>query len=193
MAGIGAGRTEPCLDSIGGLFNVYLFDFVSYKNWQIEVSDNVLNTYPPTTVFKYELRADGNTITSSLNDDEEGKSYNQSASFVLKGLRSDAHEINSLIRKRLGVIVETRLGHFQIMGLYNGNVVKSIKGQTGGARSDFNGYNLELEAKESKDLFFINDLASAGFTVFEPTIEDNFVFQDNNNFIFQDNNNFIFQ
>lgn len=192
MSGITSGRTDPCNDNIGGLLNVYIFNFVSYRNFEIETTDNVLTTYPATTIYKYELRADGNTVNSSFNDDADGTSFSQSASLVLKGLRDNAFEINNLIHKRLGVIIETRLGHFQIMGLYNGNVVKSIKGQTGGARSDFNGYNIDIEAKEKTDLLFINDLLGAGFTIFTPFVSDNYIFQDNNNFIFQDGNNFIF-
>ena len=123
MSGITSGRKEPCNTNIGGLLNVYLFNFVDYRNYQIEVNSNKLVSYPATTVYKYELRADGNTVSDGFNDDDDGLSHSLSASFVLKGLRSDAHEINGLIHKRLGCIIETRLGHFQIMGLYNGCIV----------------------------------------------------------------------
>lgn len=190
MAGITSGRTEPCNNNIGGLKNIYLFDYVDYKRYLITTSLNTLVSYPATTVYKYELLADGNSVSVDLQEDEEGISYNQNLSIVLKGLRADAQQITSLINKRLGCIIENRLGQFQIMGLINGCRVNSIKAQTGGARTDFSGYNLDLEAKEKNSLYYIDDLASAGFSIF---VDGNYVFQDNNNFIFQDNNNFIFQ
>ncbi len=183
MCNVTSGRTEGCNDSIGGLKNIYLFDFVDYKRFLITTNLNALVSYPATTVFKYELRADGNTISTDFQEDEDGSSYNQSLSIVLKGLRADHVETTSLINKRLGCITESRLGQFQIMGLFNGVRVKSIKAQTGGAKSDFNGYNLDLEAKETKSLFYIDDLASAGFTVFDPSS----LLQENGFYLLQEN------
>lgn len=165
MCGITSGRTETCNNSIGGLKNIYLFDFVEYQRFLIETNLNTLVSYPTTTVFKYELRADGNTISSDFQEDEEGFSYNQNLSIVLKGLRADHVQINGLLDKRLGVITESRLGQFQIMGLINGVRVKNVKAQTGGAYSDFSGYNLDFEAREKNNPFYIDDLASAGFIV----------------------------
>ena len=158
MSFVFKGRTDPCNNSIGGLKNVYFFNFVDYRKYQIITNANKLVTFPATTIYKYELRADGNTATNNFNDDDDGLSVSQSASFVLKGLRADAYEINNLIHKRLGVIIETRLGHFKIMGLYNGCIVKTIKGQTGGAYTDFSGYNIDIEAKEKDNMLFIDDL-----------------------------------
>ena len=151
--GLFRGRDEPCLNNIGGLINVYLFTFVPYRKYEISQDGTTLLKFPDTDVYKYELRADANTFTSSANLEDDGRSYTQSASFVLKGLFNDRVEINGLLNKRVGVIVETRLGHYQIMGLYNGCIVKSVKGSTGGSRSDFRGYTINIEAKELNQPF----------------------------------------
>ena len=99
----------------------------------------------------------------------------------------DAHEINALIYKRIGFIVVNRLGQTQIMGLYNGVIVKSVKGTTGGSRNSFNGYNIELSAKETITPFYIDDLQNAGFTPILPTI-DNYLLQEDGAFLLQEDN-----
>ena len=81
------------------------------------------------------------------------------------------------------VIVETRLGHYQIMGLYNGVKVKSVKGDTGSSRESFSGYNISLEAKELNQPFFIDDLEDAGFNVVLPF----YLLQENGDYLLQEN------
>ena len=184
--GLFKGRDEPCLNNIGGLVNLYLFTYLGYRKYEISQDGTTLLKFPTTDVYKYELRADANTFTSTANLDDDGRSYTQSASFVLKGLFNDRVEINGLLNKRVGVIVETRLGHYQIMGLYNGCVVKSVKGSTGGGRTDFRGYTINIEAKELNQPFFIEDLEDAGFDVIEPT-ENNYLLQENGFYLLQEN------
>ena len=184
--GLFRGRDEPCLTNIGGLINVYLFTFVPYRKYEISQDGTTLIKFPDTDIYKYELRADANTFTSTANIEDDGQSFTQSANFILKGLKSDAVEINGLLNKRVGCIVETRLGHYQIMGLYNGCIVKSVKGSTGGSRSDFRGYTINLEAKEENAPFFIEDLQGAGFTPILPTIQS-YLLQENGGYLLQEN------
>ena len=184
--GVISGRLEPCLNNISGLKNIYLFTYVNYRFFQIEVGNGKLIKYPDTTIYKYELRADANTFNTDVETAEDGKSYNQNANFILKGLENDRVEINGLLNKRIGCIVESRKGQFQIMGLYNGVVVKSVKGTTGGNRNSFTGYTINLTAKEKNEPFFIDDLASAGFEMFSP-LEDDYLLQENGSYLLQEN------
>ncbi len=181
MCGVTSGRKEICNSNLGGLKNVYLFNYVNYRKFQIEVNSTNLLSYPTTTIYKFELRADANTFSSDLESNPDGKSYNQTASLTLKGLKKDALEISNLLFKRVGCIVENRLGQFQIMGLFNGVVVKSVKVQSGGSRSDFNGWNISLQAKETKMPLFIDDLEAAGFE------QTNNLLQENEDNILQEN------
>tara|TARA_R110002051_G_scaffold44900_1_gene90750 strand:- start:697 stop:1278 length:582 start_codon:yes stop_codon:yes gene_type:complete len=187
ICGIGKGRTEPCYNNIGGLKNIYLFTFVNYRNYQIQTNGSNLVSYPSTDIYKYELRADANTFSTDVSNDEDGQSYNQNASFVLKGLRNDYVEINNLLNKRIGVIVETRLGHFNIMGLHNGVTVKSVKGSSGGGRADFRGFNISLSAKEKNEPLFINDLQDTGFNIVAPIVPF-YLLQENGYYLLQENN-----
>lgn len=184
MAGITSGRTEPCNDNIGGVVNIYLFTYVEYRRYQIEVTNNTLVTYPSTTIYEYQLRADGNNFTEDLQTDEDGISYAQSVTGVLKQVLPDYLETASLLNKRVGCIIKNRLGNFQIIGLYNGCRVPDVGFTSGGSRTDFNGANISISANETKQAFYIDDLASAGFTISEP---DSFLLQENGDFILQEN------
>ena len=186
MCGVTSGRKELCLDSIGGLKNVFLFSFVPYRKYEISQDGTSLLGFPNTTIYKYELRADANTFSTDLEDAEDGQSYNQTANFTLKGLKSDAQEINALLSKRIGCIVETRLGHYQIMGLYNGVTVKSVKASTGGNYSDLSGYTINLTAKETNQPFFIDDLKDVGFDVYDPLAIPSLL-QEDGSYLLQEN------
>ena len=186
MCSVTSGRTEPCYNNIGGLINVYLFSYIGYRKYEISQDGTTLLKFPDTDIYKYELRADGNTFSSDLEEQPDGIAYNQTANFVLKGLKSDRVEINGLLNKRLGVIVETRLGHYQIMGLYNGVRVKSVKGSTGSNRDSFSGYNISLEAKELNQPFFIDDLQDVGFNIIAPLVPF-YLLQENGFKLLQEN------
>ena len=187
MCNVNKGRLNGCANNIGGINAIYIFNFVDYRKFQIETNGNTLVQYPPTNVFKYDLREDANTFSVDVEDSDTGRSYNQNATFVLKVLRKDAHEINALINKRIGCIVVNRLGQIQIMGLYNGVIVKSVKGTTGGSRNSFNGYNIELSAKETTTPFYIDDLEDTGFIPMIPTV-DNYLLQEDGAFLLQEDN-----
>jgi hypothetical protein len=184
--GITSGRSNPCLNSIGGLNNIYLFTYVNYRNFQIQVDDNVLVSYPNTTIYKYELRADANTFNTDLESNADGISYNQNANFQVIGLKEDRVEINALLNKRIGCIVENRLGQFFTMGLYNGVTVKSVKATSGDGRNTFTGYTIALSAKELNQPFFINDLQDAGFEIFNPDAIPALL-QENGSYLLQEN------
>ena len=169
MSGIFKGRLDPCNDNIGGVTKLYLFTYVDYRRYQIEVDGNTLVSYPATTIYEYELRADGNVLNEDLQTDEEGISYDQSVSGVLKQIGINYFNTSNLLNKKVGCIIKDRLGNLKIIGLYNGCRVPSVNFTTGGSRSDFNGANISISARETKQAFYIDDLASAGFTFPSPS------------------------
>lgn len=190
MCGITSGRTEVCNNSIGGLKAVYLFNFTHYKSYLMSFNGANLTSYPSTTIYKYELLNDANTFSQDLQESEEGNSYNQSLSITLKGVKDKRNEIFALLGQTIGIITESRLGHFNILGLENGCKVNKINETTGGARADFSGFKIEIEAKEKESAFFINDLSGVGF-VLDGNNVINLIFENNENFIFQNGDNFI--
>ena len=192
MCGITSGRSEVCNDNIGGLKAAYLFNFTHYKDYLMSFNGANLLSYPETTIFKYELLNDSNTLNADLEESEEGNSYKISLSLKLKGVKDNRNNIFDLLGQKIGVITESRLGHFQIIGLRNGCKVKKINETLGGARADFSGFEIDIEAKELQPTFFIDNLQSTGFILEGNNNNNNYIFQDGNNFIFQDGNNLIF-
>lgn len=185
--GITSGRTEPCRDNIGGIKNVYFFPFTSYDHTEIVRSGAEVTNFPATEVFKYEVR-NGN-FTETINNDEEGISYDQSLTFdMFKKDLTTTNELNTLRNIDFRYIVEYWAGYYKIGGLYSGGRVTSMDLPTGGAKNDLNGYNVTVTSKEEHQSSFIDiDLFTINGVVY------NFIFEDGNNFVFEDGNNFTFE
>lgn len=159
MAGISRGRTEPCKDTLGGIKNVYLWRFVKPSFLDVNVNEgSQLISYPNTIIYKFETVADANSYEESLIEDN---AYEQSLNIVLKVVSSDSNvNVTKLQRNLLGVIIEDYNGLYRIMGLRNGCDVDSINVSTGGAKSDYNGYKLEISAQEEYKAPFLSDLSN---------------------------------
>lgn len=165
MGAINAGRLEPYKNSLGGIKNIYLFNYISYKKYEIEVSESELLSFPETTIYKYETRSDSNTFSEDLEINDEGISYNQSLSVQLKVNYYDEKVTSNLLSKEVGVIIEKYDGKTQILGTYNGLTVDSVNIVSGGSKTDFNGYNLQITGKELCSALFIENLDDVGFII----------------------------
>lgn len=186
MCNITKGRTEPCNDSISGIKALYLWSYIDYRRYEIVLNENTLVTYPDTDVYKYELRNDGNSFDENLVFAEDGIKYDQSVNAVLKDISINHVETSKLIDKRIGCIIETRNGLFQIIGLYNGCRVRNTSFTTGGARQSLNGVNLSINAQETKQAFYIDNLSSAGFNVVGEETND-FILLEDGFYLLQEN------
>jgi hypothetical protein len=164
MCDLSTGRIEPCKNGIGGIKSIYLMPFVKYRYYQIDVIEGVqLISFPSTNIYKYELRADGNTFDQSINFDSNGETYTQNLSVVLKKIDTlTNNELFKIAKRELRVIVETNLNTFFILGLRNG-VTMDFNSTIGGAYNSLNGYNLTFEATEKYLAPFIDNLQDAGF------------------------------
>lgn len=182
-----SGRAEiSCRDNIGGIKAVYLFKYVSYDHTQIVGTRGAeITSFPETTVYKYEI-ADG-SFDESINNDENGVSYDQTLTFSLN--KQDVETVTELHRLSnisLRYVVEYNAGYYKIGGLYKGANVDNINITTGGNKSDKNGYSVTINSSEEWKAPFI----SFNFFIDEDDLGK--LFQDGNNFIFQDDNNYIF-
>ena len=182
------GRKEVCNNLIGGIRKVYFMDFVKYPARRIELNSDKtqLLSFPITIIYEVELRTD--TDFSQQLTNEEGRiSYEQSIELALKkDSITTLREIRTLSKKELRLIAEDRNGNYFVMGLFNGVNVTGYNRTTGGAKADFNGYNITFEATERMLSPFINSLEDTGF-IPEPAPELSF-FRADNNVITADNN-----
>ena len=145
-----SGRLEPCRDAVGGLKAIYLANFVE-DGFTLTAGEATAINLAITEVFKYELMADGYTYGETGTQDPQAgtTTYEQVLSVVLKKqTKESANELAIVMRSRLLVIVEYRDGSFRVMGLEDGTF-QTGDFQSGGAKADFNGYNLTFNATET--------------------------------------------
>ena len=185
---ITSGRKDGCKDGLGGVSNVYLMDYVKYNKKLIQTNTErtKLLSFPITIIYDLELRTPTN-FDQSINIEKGQISYKQTIEIAIKkDSLQTFRELNILIKKDLRLIVKDRLGKYQILGLYNGLKATGYKRVTGGAKSDFNGYNITFEADESEISPFIDNLDYTGFI--PPIEEGKSLFTADNNVITADNN-----
>lgn len=144
-----SGRTEPCRDAIGGLKAIYLLDFVE-DSFTITAGEATAINAAVTEVFKYELLADGNTYVETFTADQNNGTsiYEQVLTVALKKqTKESANELALIVKSRPVCVVEFRDGRRLVQGISDGTVATGDI-QSGGAKGDFNGYNLTLTATE---------------------------------------------
>lgn len=155
---ITAGRLEPCKNTIGGLRNVY---FINFDDDAFTVANGEVTGLDigVTAAYKYELRADGNNFEESFASDKNTgvTLFTQNVSLVLKkqDLQTN-NEVKLLAYGRPHVIVEDYNGNFRVAGITEGADVTGGSIVTGGAKADFNGYNITLTAEEAEPAPFLD-------------------------------------
>jgi hypothetical protein len=146
---ITSGRTEPCKDAIGGLKSAIILNFQE-DIFTVVAGEATAIDVGVTEAFKYELLADGNTLVETVTSDQNNGTtiFEQVLTLALK--KQDAAtsvELNALAKGRPVIVVQDRMGNYRAVGISDGTVTT---GETvsGGAKADFNGYNLTFTATE---------------------------------------------
>ncbi len=167
-----------CKDNISGIKALYLFSFTPVSYTSVNVIEGVeLISYPTQNLWKYELRGNFELLQSI---DEDGL-VNQSLSCELKKLDLETtNELNKITRRLLGVVVESNLGYYALMGLRNGCDI-DFNTTTGGSKADFSGYELTINALEEYNAPLFDDLSIIG------VFADGFILQENGDYILQEN------
>jgi len=140
---ITAGRLRACKDGIGGVGELYLFNFVENP---FTVASGVATAINPllTEAFKFELEGDGNTLVQDMvSDRNTGTRVNtQTLTVVLKKISAtDSANMNLLAAGFPMAVVKDRNGIYHAVGIDDG-IDFTIQEATGGAKTDLNGYTL---------------------------------------------------
>lgn len=146
---ITAGRPETeCKDSLGGNSSIYIW------NWS-DVGDDPF-TYDPATglatainasmteVFEFALKGDNNTLSQEVATDRNtGTSVvTQNIAITLKKMDAATSATFNLLKASYnGAVVKDRNGNFHAVGIDDG-IDWAGTAQTGGAKTDLNGYNI---------------------------------------------------
>lgn len=152
-----SGRTEPCRDSIGGLKNIFLIDYVE-DSFTISAGEGTAIDAGISDVYKYELLADGNTFVETVTTDANtnNTTYEQVLTVVLKKQDlASTNELDVISKARPIVVVQYRDGSYKVQGISDGTVVTGDN-QSGGAKSEFNGYNRTFTATETSPAPFLD-------------------------------------
>ncbi|HKK11859.1 MAG TPA: hypothetical protein VJ945_03450, partial [Flavobacteriaceae bacterium] len=178
-------RGRICNRGIGGLDEIYIFPYVQYADSQIVRTALTLTSFPATTIYRFYAIADPN-FTDTEQEDDGGKSYKEALSLTFPVLDS-TNEFQKLIKMDYRMIVQDRNGIYRLLGAYKGGIFNNLKSETGGAKAEFSGYTIDYEATEELPALFIDDLASAGFTV----SSDNFLQLEEDDLLLLEQNEFM--
>lgn len=162
------GRGEPCNDAIGGLKALYLFDFVE-DSFTITAGEATALNADVTSVYEYDLVADGNTLVETFTGDRNAGTsiYEQVITASLKKQTKDsANELALIVKSRPVAVVKDRMGNYKVVGISDGNTATGSI-ESGGAKAEFNGYSLTLTATETNPAPYLD---SATVTAFEAVI-----------------------
>ena len=168
---ITAGRDKQCKNAIAGNSSVYFFNDIENP---FTVTNGTATAINPllTEVFKYELTGDGNIFAQSMQSDRNaGTSMNtQTLTLVLPKIRKeDNAQFNLLAYGFPKAVIADRSGNYHVVGITEG-IDFLVAPTTGGAKADFNGYNLTGTAMESE---LAPILDSATVTAFLALVADN--------------------
>jgi hypothetical protein len=167
---------------MGGIRKVYLAAYTYYPRGMFGFDGSVLTSIPATFVHEFELNGSNN----SFNDNYDGESYSQSLTLEFK--KKDAEtsfEMERLNYLELRALVLDRNGNYVVLGLDNGLSCDSLDIDSGGSKSDFNGYKLSFSGKEQHPAPLVRDPFENGFII-EDGITEYYQFQNLVAFHFQD-------
>jgi len=147
---IAAGRLRTCDNLQGGVEEIYFFNYLADA---FTVSANVATAKSAglTAAYKYEIQGDGNTLTeSNLADKKTGNKVNTVTLVAqLKQVNSATNvELEKLLEGQNSAVYKDSNDQYRWVAIKSFNVTSTAELVTGGAKADFNGYNVTLVAEQ---------------------------------------------
>ena len=105
-------------------------------------------------------------ITGEITTDDEARTiaYNGTLSVVLQKLDTETrNEVSELAKGELSIFVETNAGEILLIGQEFGALLTGGNANTGGARTDFNGWNLTFTTSESEPYITLSTEAKTAY------------------------------
>lgn len=146
------GRKLPCKGGNGG------FRAIGLAVWENNLVTGVNGavsglTTGLTAIYRYELKATGNNYSEEIAADADARTvvYNGTLSLVLHKLDLDTrNEVKMLAMGEVIVFIETYNGDILVVGAGNGAELTGGSAVTGGAKTDFQGFNLTFTTSENE-------------------------------------------
>jgi len=142
---------KNCKDRQGGIDKLYLFAYEKYSKSLNLVSDQEVVTFPLTDAFLYE--AQNISFTESTAVLNGGIEWTQKLNFTITE-SDELSEVYRLANKDYSAVILDRNGKYRFIGMRNGGEV-TVSASSGTSRSDMNGFNISLTAKEENQAYYI--------------------------------------
>ena len=147
-----AGIPLACLESTGGIKNVYIAAFSDATTFTL-TGDIITTAVSTETFYTFKFRPQ----TSSLNE-EGSHSLENGTNFWTQTLAMIFHKMETSKRNNLlllagtqmHAIVETQNGDYWLMGKENGCYLTASTSSTGQGYGDLSGYNITIAGTEPK-------------------------------------------
>ncbi len=145
-----SGRKEPCKNLQGGLKTAI---FIDYKPDAFTVANGQATAINPTVTVAYAwpLRSNNNNLSEAMVSDRNTGTTVNTQTTNLRFKKQDyqtSNEIKLMAYARPIIVAEQTSGRHILIGRSEGNDLTGSNIQTGGAKSDFNGYDLTFTAEE---------------------------------------------
>lgn len=158
MLDVTQGRPRQCKDSIGGIKKFFLANYVEHARNEIITQGVFLLDIPPSLMHEF-VPSNDPGMRENQNENEGGKFVEMSIDLDLP-LMFDHFEISQLVGKEYRILIKDELDNWRIFGLFNGMSLDSMTAVTGGAKPDFNGFQLSFSGEEEDFGYFLGDPTS---------------------------------
>lgn len=142
---ITAGRIKACKNKQGGLFTLYIYEWVNESMILAGETMAVTGIKDPfPDVYQFEIEGDVNTfVAEKVSDRNTGATVvTQTLTFSLKGIdKATSAVVNALSQGYYCAVISDRNGVNHCGGLDDGFDF-TVTEVTGGAKTDMNGYNI---------------------------------------------------
>jgi hypothetical protein len=146
------GIALACLESIGGVKNVYISAFDDASSFTL-TNDVITAATMSNTSYTFKFRPQ----TSALNE-EGSHSLENGTNFWTQTVNMIFHKMETAKRNnvlllagtQMHVIVETQNGEYWLVGMTNGAYLTASTSTTGQAYGDLSGYTISITGLEPK-------------------------------------------
>lgn len=160
------GRKLACRTNASAGFKA--IGIIPWEDGLITATDGEVATLPASiaSIYRYELKNSGNTYVEEITTDDEARSigYTGTLSVVLQKLDLETrNEVAELAKGEVIVFIEANNGDIYAVGTGFGALLTGGNANTGGAKTDFNGWNLTFSTSENEPYLTLSTAAKTAY------------------------------
>lgn len=160
-----SGRKLACRSNATGGFKA--IGLAVWEDGLITAADGAVTAIDESLlIYRYELKNSGNTYVEEITTDDEARtiSFTGTLSVVLQKLDLETrNEVANIAKGELYVFIETNGGEILLIGNGFGALLTGGNANTGGAKTDFNGWNLTFTTDEAEPYLTLDTAAMTAY------------------------------